>query len=142
MPAPLPIVRQCPRPFPRPSLRLDAAAGDGAPGQASDAFNAALRHRLGKKTVVVVDMTRPFSTDGAIPAELAPWVSEVKASGGHVTTVSYCQANRGLFSALRGLFGGHPTNIYAAADTFDLVFHVDGAKAVVTQVEFHPRAAP
>lgn len=112
------------------------------PDHDSPEVRALFRRKLEHHGVVVVDLTHPLYLSGRMPADLAPWVSEVKNSGGHVSTVSYCQASRGLFSALRGLFGGHPENPYAAADSYDLVFHIDGAQGAVTQLEFRPRATP
>ena len=91
---------------------------------------------------MIVDIAHPFSVSGTTPADLAPWLGAVKASGGIVSVDTYCQDSRGFFSFLRGLFGSTPTNAYAAADGYDAVFHVDGLVGVVTQVEFRPRTVP
>ena len=105
-------------------------------------FRAALRRHLAQKpATVIVDIAEPFAVTGSTPPDLAPWLSEVKASGGIVSVDTYCQESRGFFSFLRGLFGGATRSPYAAVDGYDVVLHVDGLVGVVTQVEFRSRAA-
>ncbi|WP_353230188.1 hypothetical protein [Novosphingobium sp.] len=131
-PPPPPVVNTCDRPF----VHTDVSLGT------TGAFRNALRERLARKSgPVIVDIAEPFPVSGSTPADLAPWLAEVKASGGIVSVDTYCQASRGFFSFLRGLFGGPAQNPFAAADSYDAVLHVDGLVGVVTQVEFKPRAA-
>lgn len=131
-PPPVEAAQQpCRRPFDHPEVRLTGAEG----------FAAALRHRLARRHgPVVVDLAQPSPIGAAMPAELAPWLRQVKSSGGTVTVDSYCAQSRGLFGMFRGLFGAGTPDGYAAADGYDAVLHVDGAVAAVTQVEFKPRA--
>jgi hypothetical protein len=132
-PLPAPVVKTCDRPF---------AHGDVTLGRTGD-FRTALRKRLARKSgAVIVNIASPFSVSGSTPIELAPWLAEVKASGGIVSVDTYCQESRGFFSFLRNMFGSVPQNAYGAADSYDAVFHVDGLVGVVTQVEFRPRTVP
>lgn len=129
---PPPVVNTCDRPFAHVDVSLGGAGG----------FRIALRDRLSRKAgAVIVGIAQPFSFSGSAPAELAPWLAEVKATGGIVSVDTYCHESRG-FSFLRGLFGGPAQNPYAAADSYNAVLHVDGLVGVVTQVEFKPRSAP
>lgn len=131
-PLPAPVVKTCDRPFAHTDVTLGGSGN----------FRTALRDRLARKSgPVIVDIAEPFSVSSSTPVDLAPWLGEVKTSGGIVSVDTYCQDSRGFFSFLRGLFGSGPRNAYGAADGYDAVFHVDGLVGVVTQVEFKPRAA-
>jgi hypothetical protein len=130
-PLPAPVVKTCDRPFAHTDVTLGGSGN----------FRTALRDHLARKSgPVIVDIAKPFSVSGSTPADLAPWLGEVKTSGGIVSVDTYCQDSRGFFSFLRDLFGGGTHNAYGAADGYDAVFHVDGLVGVVTQVEFKPRA--
>lgn len=131
-PAPAPVVRDCPRPFVHPDLTLSSGAG----------FDRALRSRLARHGTVIVDLALPYAVGDAPPAALAPWLSEVKASGGIVRVATYCQESRGMFgNFLKKLFGGGESKSYKAADSYDAVLHSNGLDQRITQVEFAPRAA-
>jgi hypothetical protein len=131
------MVRTCDHPFAKSDVTLGESRG----------FRNALRDQLVRKAgptnagPVIVDIAEPFAVSGPTPPELAPWVAEVKSSGGIVSVDTYCAENRGFFSFLRGLFGSPAQSAYAAADTYDVVLHVDGLVGAVTQVEFKPRSA-
>ncbi|GGZ10171.1 hypothetical protein [Novosphingobium colocasiae] len=126
-----PTVQTCERPFARAQVTDDA----------SPAFTTALRKQLTKKSAsVVVNMAQPFPVNDPTPAELVPWLNQVKASGGIVSVKQYCQVSRGFFSFLRGLFKQSTQDPYAAANGYDVVMHVDGLVGEVTQVEFKLRA--
>jgi hypothetical protein len=125
------VVRTCDHPFAHSDVTLGASGG----------FRNALRDHLARKAgPVIVDIAEPFAVSGPTPPELAPWIAEVKSSGGIVSVDTYCAETRGFFSFLRGLFGSPAQNAYAAADSYDVVLHVDGLVGAVTQVEFKPRS--
>eukprot|EP01037_Dinobryon_pediforme_P017637 gene17637-17842_t len=134
-PPPSPMVQTCDHPFAKSDVTLGGSGG----------FRNALRDQLVRKAApakpgpVIVDIAEPFAVSGPTPPELAPWIAKVKSSGGIVSVDTYCAENRGFFSFLRGLFGTPAQNAYAAADTYDVVLHVDGLVGAVTQVEFKPR---
>jgi hypothetical protein len=131
-PVPAPVVKACDRPFAKPDIVLARSAH----------FHSALQGRLARKSgPVVVSLARPFPVGGSTPAELVPWLNEVKASGGLVSVDTYCQDSRGFMAMLRSLFGKPAGPSFAAVDGYDAVLHVDGLDGVVTQVEFRPRSA-
>lgn len=131
VPAPAPVVKDCARPFAHSDVTL---AGSGN-------FRNALRRHLARKAgAVIVNLAQPFAVTGTMPEELAPWVKQVKKTGGKVSVDTYCQDSRGLFSMFHGLFDTAAQDAYAAADGYDAVLHVDGLVGAVTQVEFRPRA--
>ena len=130
---PLPVVKDCPRPFAHPDLVLDGSAG----------FDRALKRRLSShRGRVVIDLVNPYTVDGTPPAQLVPWIAEVRSSGGLVRVESYCQVSRGFFgNFFKKLFsGGGNAKPYQAADRYDVVLHLDGLDQKVTQIEFAPRA--
>lgn len=106
-------------------------------------FTSRLRARLASgQQSIIVDIDKPFPPRADAPALLAPWLNEVKATGGSITIAQYCQDSRGFFSFLKKLFGGGEADGYAAAARYDAVLHLDGLDQVVTQVQFKRRAAP
>lgn len=128
-----PVIKPCPRPFATPDLALGA----------TPRFEKALRTRLAaRRGRVVVDLAQPYAAGADAPAALAPWLEEVKASGGIVSVDQYCRRGRGAFgNFLKTLLGGASRNPYKAARSYDAVLHADALDMVVTQVEFVPRAA-
>lgn len=134
IPAPLPVVGQCPRPFARPDLALPS-------GGSFDRKLAALLRR--RPDSVIVDLAVPYVVNEKPPEALMPWIAEIKSSGGAIRISTYCQTNRGLFgNLLRRLFGdGSSSKPYKTADRYDAVLHVNGTDQRVTQIEFAPRSA-
>ena len=128
-----PVIRACARPFASPDITL-IEGGD---------IRKPLAARLKTGRPVVVDWARPYAQDGAAPPALEPWLAEVRASGGTVTTAAYCQQTRGAFDFLKRLLGisTDPGRPYRAARDYDVVLHADALDRVVTQVEFRPRQA-
>lgn len=129
--APSPLLKQCPRPFDHVATST-AQAGK---------FNRTLATALRRKPVsAIVDVSQPYKVGDDTPAMLAPWLAQVKASGGIVSAQEYCRDTRGLFSFLRRILGGNKQAAFKSVDGYDAVLHVDGLDQKVTQVEFRRRA--
>ncbi len=130
-PASPPVLKACDRPVAKPTLRFTDPAR----------FDQALKAKLRRGRVVVVDLDTPYPADNEAPLPLGTWLNEVKQSGGTVSVAPYCQKGRGLGGFFAKLFGGGPAEPYRAARRYDAVLHVDAVDQVVTQVEFAPRKA-
>ena len=135
LPAPIPVIKSCPRPLSPADITLPDDATDSAK------FDRALRSRLTRQQAsVVVDLAAPYAVDETPPRQLNAWLTEVKASHGSVAVSQYCEDSRGFFAFLSRMFGGEPANRYAAADAYNAVLHVDGLDQHVTQIEFRLRS--
>jgi len=131
-------LQPCPRPFAQPDLVLQMSAQQG--GDAARDFNRTLRRKLAaRRGSVTVDLAQSYAADASPPAALVPWLGRIKASGGAVRMVQYCQKGRGLFGFLRRAFSSDASSDYAVAETYDALQHVDGITQTVTQIEFRPR---
>lgn len=129
--APSPLLKACSRPFDHSVASVGRTAG----------FNRTLAAALRRKPAsAVVDLPQPFKVGDDAPATLAPWLTQVKASGGIVSATEYCRESRGMFSFLGRMFGGAKQSAFKAADGYDAVLHVDGLDQKVTQIEFKRRA--
>ena len=126
----IPIIKPCDRPYAQTALRLDT----------DTRFARSLERIMKLRKPFVVDLAVPYASGGEIPAQLAPWLSEIKSSGGSVTVANYCNNTRGGFGNwLSRLFGGDPGKMYRPARLYDAVLHANSVDRVVTQVEFLPR---
>ena len=121
------------RPVAAPDLRLgnDSVA----------ASQLAARLRRGNR--VSIELATPYPARAETPPPLSPWLSAVKASGGSVDIVPYCdKGSRGFFKSLSALFGpADPGKAYRPARNYNVVLHNDVRSRTITQVEFVPRMA-